>query len=128
MPTRGTDKPSEQAGFDLTDIPEIFWDCAWDYLSPRDRVRALADAPKTFWLFGAGASHHYDLNTGGVGVPLANGFFNAFHRVPTSRGFNAPISPLISSLNEYRGIEPDLVATGTENIHTVMTSLERELQ
>jgi hypothetical protein len=112
---------------ELANIPESFLDFAWGSLLPRDRIRALADAPKTFWLFGAGASHHYDLNSRSVAVPLANGFFGAFNRLPTSSGFNAHIGPLISYLNEYRGIRPDRVPEWTENIEAFMTSLEREL-
>lgn len=111
----------------LADITEAILDYAWANLSSRDRARALASAPKTLWLFGAGASHDYNLNSRGVAVPLANGFFEAFNGLPTSSGFNAHVGPLVSYLNEYRGIPPDRVQEWTENIETFMTSLENEL-
>jgi hypothetical protein len=68
----------------LEDIDDSFLSFAWLNLTPEHRTRILSKSPKTFWLFGAGASHHYDLNAFGVSVPLANGFFEAFHHVPTS--------------------------------------------
>ena len=108
-------------------ITEPFLAAAFAKLSPRDRIRILDDAPKTLWLFGAGASHHYDLNSWGVPVPLANGFFEAFQSLPTSRGFNAHVGPFVSYLNHYRGVRPDRVDEFKENIEAFMTSVEREL-
>lgn len=67
----------------------------WDNLSPKDRIRILSDSPKTVWFFGAGASHHYALNSRGIHIPLANDFFEAFNSLPTSEGFQAHIGPLI---------------------------------
>ena len=88
------------------DITDQFLAAAFAKLSPRDRIRILDDAPKTLWLFGAGASHHYDLNSSGVPVPLANGFFEAFNSLPTSRGFDAHVGPFVSYLNHCRGVRP----------------------
>jgi hypothetical protein len=112
---------------DDINVTQPFLRFAWENLSPRDRIRILADAPKTLWLFGAGASHHYNLNARGVPVPLANRFFEAFHDLPTSSGFNAHVGPLVSHLQEYRGIRPDKVHEFHENIEAFMTSLENEL-
>jgi hypothetical protein len=56
-------------------ITADFLGFAWANLSPRDRARIMADSPRMLWLFGAGASCHYDLNTRSLPVPLANGFF-----------------------------------------------------
>ena len=114
-------------GIDLNEIPDAFLGYAWSQLSPRDRVKALAGASRTLWLFGAGASYHYDLNIRNVPVPLASGFFEAFNRLPTSSGFNAHVGPLILYLGEYRGILPNEVSKWTENIEMFMTSLEKEL-
>src|ERR1700719_3302342 len=114
-------------GIDFKEIPDAFLGYAWSQLSPRDRTKALAGTSRTLWLFGAGASYHYDLNTRNVPVPLANGFFKAFNRLPTSSGFNAHVGPLIQYLGEYRGIPPTKVSEWTENIETFMTSLEKEL-
>lgn len=108
-------------------VTEPFLGFAWENLSPRDRIRILDDAPKTLWLFGAGASHHYNLNSRSVPVPLANGFFEAFHNLPTSSGFSAHVGPFVSYLNEYRGVRPDRVYEFKENIEAFMTSVEREL-
>jgi len=100
---------------------------SWENLSPRDRIRVLADSPSTVWIFGAGASHHYALNTRGVRVPLANGFFEAFNQLPTSKGFHAHVGPLISYLSHSRGVGPDKVSQWTENIEEFMTSVEHAL-
>ena len=101
---------------------------AWENLWARNRARILADAPKTLWLFGAGASHHYNLNSRGIPVPLADGFFPAFNALPTSTGFNAHVGPLISYRAEYRDVPPDRVSEWTENIEAFMTSIERDLE
>ena len=101
---------------------------AWQNLTPKARARVLSKSPKTFWLFGAGASHHYALNAFGVPVPLANGFFEAFHRLPTSQGFHARVGPLIYFLEHYRGVSPSEAPKWTENIEEFMTSVERELE
>jgi len=100
---------------------------AWDNIWPRDRSRVLTDAPKTAWVFGAGASHHYNLNSRGVPVPLANGFFRIFNSLPTSEGFHAHVGPLVSYLHHSRGIEFDEMYKWEENIEEFMTSIERGL-
>ncbi len=100
----------------------------WFSLPPSARAQILARAGRTTWLFGAGASHHYDLNRFGVPVPLASGFFEAFNRLPTSQGFGAHIGPLISFLEHYRGVAPDRVAAWNENIENFMTSIESKLE
>ena len=87
-------------GITFEETPDPFLAHAWSQLSPRDRIKAMVGVPKTLWIFGAGASYHYDLNTSGVRVPLANGFFDAFNKLPTSRGFNAHVGPLIQYLGE----------------------------
>jgi hypothetical protein len=80
----------------LESMDDSFLGFCWLNLHPRDRAKISADAPQTLWVFGAGASHHYNLNRFGVQVPLANDFFEAFHRLPTSQGFRRPrqVSPL----------------------------------
>lgn len=108
-------------------ITDEFLAGAFANLSPCDRIRILDDAPRTLWLFGAGASHHYDLNGWGMPVPLANGFFKAFNSLPTSQGFNAHVGPFVSYLNHCRGVRPDQVDEFKENIEAFMTSVEREL-
>jgi hypothetical protein len=100
---------------------------AWANLSARDRARVMADAPRTVWIFGAGASHHYNLNPAAVPLPLANDFFGAFQLLPTSQGFHAHVGPLISHLTHYRGIKPDSVPEWKENIEDFMTSIENDL-
>src|SRR6266849_3248959 len=70
-------------------IDDDFMRFCWFSLPPSARARLLARACKTTWLFGAGASHHYNLNRFGVSVPLASGFFEAFNNLPTSQGFGA---------------------------------------
>jgi hypothetical protein len=108
-------------------MDDDFLTFAWENLSPRDRARVLTDSPKTVWIFGAGASHHYNLNAGGVPVPLADGFFKAFHELPTSQGFSAHVGPLIAFLANYRGVKPHEASQWTENIEEFMTSIESEL-
>jgi len=115
------------SGVDLEKVENNFLAFAWENLSPRDRAKVLADSPKTAWIFGAGASHHYDLNARGVPVPLANSFFNAFHHLPTSEGFHAYVGPFISFLQHYRGIKILEVSKWTENVEDFMTSVESEL-
>lgn len=99
----------------------------WLSLHPRDRAKILENAPKTLWVLGAGASHHYGLNRFGVKVPLSNGFFAAFNDLPTSQGFEAHVGPLISFLEHYRGVSPLEVNKWNENIEDFMTSVEAEL-
>ena len=99
----------------------------WFSLSPADRARTLEKMTKTAWLFGAGASHHYNWNRSGTHIPLASGFFKAFNRLPTSEGFSAHIGPLISFLEHYRGIHPLDVGEWNENIEDFMTSIEAKL-
>jgi hypothetical protein len=101
-----------------------FFTFSWLNLSPYNRVRVMAGSPKTVWLFGAGASHHYNLNSRGVPVPLANGIFEAFNALPTSEGFHAHVGPLISFLGHYRGVKPHEVPKWNENIEEFMTSIE----
>src|SRR4029077_7227944 len=100
----------------------------WQSLAPESRGHILAKAPKTFWLFGAGASHHYDLNAFGVPVPLASGFFKAYHHLPISQGFDSHVGPFNNFLEEYRGVTPETIGQFDENIETFMTSVESELE
>jgi hypothetical protein len=88
---------------------------------------ALAKKAKTAWLFGAGASYHYNLNRFGVRVPLASGFFKAFNELPPSQGFGAHVGPLISFLEHYKGVPPQDVNQWDENIEDFMTSIEAKL-
>jgi hypothetical protein len=99
----------------------------WDNLTPSDRFRIRNGAVKTAWIFGAGASHHYAMNPAGVSIPLANGFFEAFHNLPTSEGFQAHIGPLVNYLYHSRGIQPAEVYKWRENIEDFMTSIEQEI-
>lgn len=115
------------SGIDLENVAKEFLSFSWLNLSPRDRARVMADSPRTVWMFGAGASHHYNLNPAAVPVPLANDFFSAFNLLPTSQGFHAHVGPLISHLTHYRGIKPDKVPEWKENIEDFMTSIESEL-
>ncbi len=115
------------AAVNLEQIDDDFLGFAWLNLAPEARARIRADSPKTFWLFGAGASHHYALNAFGVPIPLANGFFKAFHRLPTSQGFHAYIGPFSSFLEHYRGVSPEKAWEWDENIEDFMTSVERRL-
>lgn len=115
------------SGLDLERVGDGFLGYCWANLPPRDRAKAMAGSPRTLWLFGAGASHHYNLNARGVPVPLANGFFEAFHELPTSQGFHAHVGPLISFLLHYRGVKAQDVPSWKENIEDFMTSLEAEI-
>lgn len=99
----------------------------WDNLPTRDRLLLLGHKRRTVWLFGAGASRHYGLNLYGVNMPLARDFFTAMHELPTAHGLHAHIGPLLSYLNEYRGVHPIDAIEWTEDIEEFMTSLEREL-
>jgi hypothetical protein len=100
----------------------------WQNLAPEARARILAKAPKTFWLFGAGASYHYDLNAYGVSVPLASGFFKAYHHLPISQGFDSHVGPFNNFLEEYRGVTPETIGKFDENIEAFMTSVETQLE
>ena len=64
---------------------------------------------------------------GGVPVPLANGFFEAFNELPTSEGFHSHVGPLISFLRDYRGVRAEDVPRWRENIEDFMTSIEAEI-
>lgn len=112
----------------LPSSEDAFMRFCWFSLPPSARARILTRAVKTAWLFGAGASHHYDLNRFGVQIPLASGFFEAFNQLPTSQGFGAHIGPLISFLEHYRGVAPDRLASWNENIENFMTSIELKLE
>lgn len=114
-------------GVDLENVEESFLTFSWENLSPGDRAKVMADSPRTVWIFGAGASHHYNLNARGVPVPLANSFFRAFNSLPTSMGLHAHIGPLILFLVHRRGIALHEVPQWTENIEDFMTSIESEL-
>lgn len=116
------------ADINLDDIDEGFLGFAWENLAPEARAKILVNTPKTFWLFGAGASHHYTLNAYGVPVPLASGFFKAFHQLPTSQGFHAHVGPLVNFLEEYRGITPESMGEFDENVEAFMTSVEHEVE
>lgn len=113
---------------DFSEIDDSFLVWCWANLSPRDRAKIMAGSPKTVWLFGAGASHHYDLNNRAVAVPLADGFFEAFHALPTAGGLHAYIGPFISFLRDYRGVPPDRVVEWRENVEDFMTSIEDGLE
>ena len=54
----------------LDEVSDDFLVFCWQNLSPRERAKVMAKAPRTVWWFGAGASHHYTLNANGVPVPL----------------------------------------------------------
>src|SRR3990172_4386404 len=99
----------------------------WNNLSPSNRMRVLQDVPKTVWLFGAGASYHYAMNSRGIQMPLANDFFEAFHSLPTSEGFQAQVGPLINYIYRSCGIKPIDVPRWKENIEEFMTSIELEI-
>jgi len=73
----------------LVSVDDRFMRFCWFSLPPSARALILSRAAKTTWVFGAGASHHYNLNRFGVSVPLASGFFKAFNELPTSQGFGA---------------------------------------
>jgi len=115
------------SGLDLDTLSDGFLAYCWSNLPPRDRAKVMAGAPRTVWLFGAGASHHYNLNARGVPVPLANGFFEAFNELPTSQGFHAHIGPFISFLGHYRDVKAEDVPQWRENIEDFMTSIEAEI-
>jgi hypothetical protein len=115
------------SGLDLNSVSDDFLVFCWLNLPPRDRAKVLAGSPRTLWLFGAGASHHYNLNARGVPVPLANGFFEAFHNLPTSQGFHAHVGPFVSYLGHYRGVQAEDMPRWTENIEDFMTSIEMEI-
>lgn len=116
------------AAINPNDIDPGFLTFAWLNLAPEARAKILAKSPTTFWLFGAGASHHYDLNAYGVPVPLASGFFKAYHHLPISQGFHAHVGPFNNFLEEYRGVTPETVGEFDENIEAFMTSVESELE
>ena len=104
-----------------------FYCFLWDNLSTRDRFKILQGKKHTVWLFGAGASHHYNFNTRGVNMPLARDFFKAMHRLPTTDGFNSYIGPFLSYLEDYRGVHPLKAAEWTEDIEQFMTSIETDI-
>lgn len=109
---------------DIFKLDDGLFGFAWVNLSPGDRIKLLAEAPKTLWIFGAGASHHYDMNMRGVPVPLANGFFKAFNKLPTSEGFHVHVGPLISYLLNEKGVKPHELEDWSENIEEFMTSIQ----
>jgi hypothetical protein len=74
-------------GVNLDNVENGLLDFSWDNLSPRDRIKVMADSPRTVWIFGADASHHYDLNARGIPVPLANGFLIPFMHYLHQRDF-----------------------------------------
>lgn len=111
----------------IKDFPDGFLSFAWDNLRANNRLQLLKDKPKTVWIFGAGASHHYFLNTHGVHVPLANSFFKALNNLPTSEGFHAHVGPLSNYLYRYRGIHPSKTHEYEENIEDFITSVEAEI-
>jgi len=106
---------------------EKFYCFLWDQLPTRDRLRLLHDKKRSVWLFGAGASHHYDLNIHGVKMPLARDFVKAMHKLPTTSGFHAYIGPFVSYLQNYRGVPPLKASEWTEDIEQFMTSIETEI-
>jgi hypothetical protein len=114
--------------FSLAALNDDFLKFYWFNMSASARALIGKERPQTAWIFGAGASHHFDLNPFGVPVPLANGFFKAFHALPTSQGFNAHVGPLISFLEHYRGVRVDRVGDFDENIEDFMTSVESDIE
>ena len=119
---------SKNAAINPRDMEDGFLAFCWQNLAPEARARILAKAPKTFWLFGAGASHHYHLNAFGVPVPLASGFFKAYHHLPISWGFDYHVGPFNNFLEEYRGVTPETIGQFDESIEAFMTSVESELE
>lgn len=111
----------------VDDMPNDFLEFAWDNVGNATRLKLMKDMPRTVWLFGAGASHHYVLNPYDVRVPLANGFFKALNRLPTSQGFHAHVGPLLNYLHHYRGIPPSEASEFDENIEEFMTSVESQI-
>lgn len=116
------------AAISARDMEDTFLVFCWQNLAPEARARILAKVSKTVWLFGAGASHHYNLNAFGVPVPLASGFFKAYHRLPISQGFDFHVGPFNNFLEEYRDVTPETIGQFDENIETFMTSVESELE
>lgn len=116
-----------RAAINPKDMDDGFLAFCWQNLAPEARAHILAKAPKTFWLFGAGASHHYDLNAFGVPMPLASGFFKAYHHLPISQGFDSHVGPFNNFLEEYRGVTPETIGQFDENIEAFITSIESEL-
>jgi hypothetical protein len=116
------------AAINPKDMEDDFLAFSWQNLAPEARAHILAKAPKTFWLFGAGASHHYDLYAFGVPIPLASGFFKAYHHLPISQGFDSYVGPFNNFLEEYRGVTPETIGQFDENIEAFMTSVESELE
>ena len=114
--------------FNLANLDDDFLRFYWYNMPASARALIGKERPQTAWIFGAGASHHFDLNPFGVTVPLANGFFKAFHALPTSGGFNAHVGPLISFLEHYRGVRVDRVKDFDENIEGFMTSVESDIE
>jgi hypothetical protein len=112
----------------MISMPDDFLRFCWLNLPPYARAKILGNDPGTVWIFGAGASHHYDLNKFGVAVPLAGGFFEAFNWLPSSQELNTHVGPLISFLEHYRGVAPSAIPMFNENIEDFMTSVEAELE
>jgi hypothetical protein len=63
-----------------------------------------------------------------VPVPLASGFFKAYHHLPISHGFDSHVGPFNNFLEEYRGVTPETIGQFDENIEAFMTSVESELE
>jgi hypothetical protein len=99
----------------------------WDNVTFQDRIKLLDHAPKTVWLFGAGASRHYNLNARGAPMPLAREFFAAFHQLPTSEGLQARVGPLISYLYHFKGVDISKSPDWLEDIEEFMTCIEDEI-
>src|SRR6266508_2632417 len=112
----------------LDEIDDSLLAFCWQNLPPHERAKVMAKAPRTVWWFGAGASHHYNLNINGVPLPLANSFFEAFNDLPTFHGFQAHVGPLISYLGSYRGVQALDVPQFRENIEDFMTSIEADIE
>lgn len=116
------------SNIDLEAVSDGFLTYSWLNLSPHNRAKVMAGAPKTVWIFGAGASYHYNLNSRGVQVPLANGLLEAFSLLPTSEGFHAHVGPLISYLGHYKGVKPEEVSQWNQNIEDFMTEIEAGIE
>jgi hypothetical protein len=124
----GAASARKMPAFNLDAIDDGFLTFYWYNMPASARASICAARPQTAWIFGAGASHHFDLNPFGVPVPLATGFFKAFHALPTSQGFNAHVGPLMSFLEHYRGILAGQISGFDENIEDFMTSVELDIE
>src|SRR5690348_10856821 len=104
LETKGQETADVRFKDAAAEVPEDFLAFAWLNLPSQCRIKALERSPRTVWIFGAGASCHYNFNALGASVPLAKGFFKALNKLPTSQGFESHVGPLISCLNHGKGV------------------------